>query len=186
MGVSVLVMPLQTWLVGDFRTTWGAGEGTASAPRRRRSADDAERLREEFLARLEPLLGRRPDWDEGVPARSATAYSAHAFWLPFQLARRWSYRLKLPQLSALESPQLWIPSSFESVFHLEALWGEEGEVMIGSLPRLLSELDLLIEALASEEAGDWSELTEGSAVARSLREAVRSGLEHRVPVIVEG
>src|SRR4029077_8191483 len=85
MGVSVFVMPLRTWLAGDFRTTWGEGQETASEPRRRRSAEDAERLRDGLLTQLEPLLGRRPDWDEDGPARSATAFSVYSFSLPFLL-----------------------------------------------------------------------------------------------------
>jgi hypothetical protein len=58
--------------------------------------------------------------------------------------------------------------------------------MVGSLPRLKSELDTLLQALEGEEAGDWAELREVSKAARSIREAVSTALDHRVPVIVEG
>jgi len=186
MGVSVFVMPLQTWLTGDFRTTWGPDSGAATSPRPRRSGEAAERLREEFVSRLESLLGRRPDWDESGPARSATAFSAHSFSLPFLQARRWAYRLKLPQLSVLETPQIWIPTEFESVFPLDSLWSDDGELMVGSLPRVKSELDRLLDALTQEEAGDWAELREVASVGKALRDLAAEGIASDTPVIVEG
>ena len=185
MGVSVFVMPLQTWLAGDFRTTWGAGEETASEPRRRRTAEGAERLRDGLLAQLEPLLGRRPDWDEAGPALSATAFSVDSFSLPFLLARRWSYRLKLPQLSVLEGTQLWIPAVFESAFHLAPPWNEEGELAVASLPRLGSELDRLLEALEAEESPEAPELRGAFVVGRKLRALAASAEAVRAPLIVE-
>jgi len=186
MGVSVFVMPLQTWLSGDFRTTWGPDSDTATAPRRRRSGQAAERLRDEFLARLESLLGRRPDWDESGPARSATAFSVHSFSLPFLQARRWAYRLKLPQLSVLESPQIWIPVEFEGVLRLDSLWNDDGELMVGSLPCLASDLDCLLEALAQEGTGDWAELRDVARVGGALRTLAAEGIDSNTPVIVEG
>ena len=186
MGISVFVMPLHTWLAGDFRTTWGADPGTASAPRRRRTAEEARRLRDEFLSRLETLIGSRPDWDEGGPARRATAFSVHAFSLPFLQARRWSYRMKLPQLGVLETPQIWIPAAFDSVLHLQPPWSEEGELMVGSLPRVASELERLLEALGEDESEAWAELREVAGVGRALGELVTAGIEFDAPVIVEG
>jgi hypothetical protein len=185
-GISVFVMPVRTWLAGEFRTTWGSDSDTASAPRRRRSGEDALRLRDELFSRLEPLIGSRPAWDESGPARSATAFSVHAFSLPFLQARRWSYRMKLPQLSVLETPQIWIPPGFDSVFHLESLWSDDGELMVGSLPRVGSELDRLLEALDQEETGDWAELREVGRVGKALRELAMTGMEFAAPVIVEG
>jgi len=185
-GISVFVMPLHTWLAGDFRTTWGPGLGTVSTPRPRRSAEEAGGLRDEFLSRLESLIGNRPDWDESGPPRRATAFSAHAFSLPFLQARRWSYRMKLPQLGVLESPQIWIPSAFDPVFHLPSPWSEEGELMVGSLPRLKSELDRLLEALGESESEAWAELREVAAVGKALGELVTAGIQFDAPVIVEG
>jgi hypothetical protein len=185
-GVSVFVMPLQTWLAGEFRTTWGPGLETATASRRRRPPEEAARLREELLSRIEPRIGRRPAWDDEGPARSATAFSVHAFSLPFLQARRWAYRMKLPQLGELETPQIWIPADFDPAFRLEPPWDDGGELMIGSLPRIRAELDQLLEGLTKEdEEGDWSELREVAKVGRSLRHLAATGLEHDVPVIVE-
>ncbi|HLY08265.1 MAG TPA: hypothetical protein VKW04_03060 [Planctomycetota bacterium] len=187
MGVSVYVMPLHTWLTGDFRTTWGPDAETASAPRRRQSSEDAERLRDEFVSQLEPLIGRRPEWNEGGPARSATAFSVHAFSLPFLQARRWAYRMRLPQLSVLETPQIWIPPVFEPVLRLDSWWGDGGDLLVGSLPRIRSELDRLLEALAREEAaGDWAELRELARVGEALRDLAGAGIEADLPVIVDG
>lgn len=186
MGVSVFVMPLRTWLAGDFRTTWGGGEETASAARPRRPAEEAERLRDGLVSQVERLLGHRPDWDEGGPARSATAFSVHAFALPFLLARRWAYRLKLPQLGALEGAQLWIPATFESVLHLVPAWHEEGELLVASLPRMVTELDRLLDALRGEEVIQSPELYGAFEVGRKLREVAASALEQQAPVIVEG
>jgi hypothetical protein len=143
-------------------------------------------MRDEFVSRLEPLIGSRPDWDEDGPARSATAFSLHAFSLPFLQARRWSYRMKLPQLSVLETPQIWIPPGFDSALHLESLWSEDGELMVGSLPRVKEELDRLLGALAEEEAGNWAELRDVAGVAGALRELAATGLAFAAPVIVEG
>lgn len=183
MGVSVFVMPLRTWLAGDFRTTWGGGEETASAPRPRRSPEDAERLRDSLLA---PLLAGGPDWDESGPAQSATAFSVDAFSLPFLLARRWSYRLKLPALGALEGTQLWIPAVFETVVQVVPPWSDEGELSLASLPRVQSELDRLLDALRAEESLEAAELRGAFEVGRRLRDLAASASDVRMPVIVEG
>lgn len=179
-------MPVETWLAGDFRATWGPEPGEASAPRTRRSAEDVSVLAEEFLRRLESLLGRRPEWDRDGPARSATAFSAHAFSLPFLQARRWAYRMKLPQLAALETPQIWIPAEFDAVFRLDSLFGD-GELRVGSLPRVRSELERLLGELSREdEEGDWAELRDVAKVASSLRHVAEAAIESRMPAIVEG
>lgn len=184
MGISVYVMPLRTWLSGDFRTTWGDGGETASAPRRRRTLEEAERLRDELRSRLEPLMGERPDWDEEGPARSATAFSDYAFSLPFVLARRWSYRLKLPRLGALEGSQLWLPAVFQPVFHLAPRWSEE-KTAIASLDGVRAELDRLLEAVENEDSGEVAELQGAFQVGSKLRDLARSALEARAPLIVE-
>ncbi|HZF00008.1 MAG TPA: hypothetical protein VE981_23570 [Planctomycetota bacterium] len=182
MGVAVYVMPLATWLSGDFRTVWAGGEATP--PKLRRSGEEAEELREEFLERMESLLGRRPDWDDSGPARSATAFSAHAFSLPFLQARRWSYKVKLPQLSVLEAAQIWIPDAFESIFHMTSPWSDDEELMIASLPQVRTELDRLLEGLDVGEG--WEEYREIAQAARALRGAAESAIGHNVPLIVEG
>jgi hypothetical protein len=183
-GISVFVMPLRTWLAGDFRTTWGPdGE---SAPPHRRDPELAAQLSQEFLARLEPLLGGRLEWDEEGPPMSATAYSVHAFSLPFLQARRWAYRLPLPHLGALETPQIWIPADAASAISVECPWSDD-DLMIGSLPRLRTEFDRLLESLqAEDEEGDWAELREVAKVARSLRHVGSTAMDARMPVIVEG
>jgi len=186
MGVSVFVMPLRTWLTGDFRTTWGAGGETASEPRPRRAPEEAERLRDGLISALEPLLGVRPDWDEDGPARSATAFSVEAFSLPFLLARRWAYRLRLPQLSLLEGTQLWIPPAFEPVHSLAPPWNEEGELAVASLPRLREELARLGDAVDAEESRDAAELRGAATVGRKLMALAASAEEARTPLIVEG
>ncbi|HEV3027704.1 MAG TPA: hypothetical protein VG457_09040 [Planctomycetota bacterium] len=109
----------------------------------------------------------------------------HSFSLPFLQARRWSYRMNLPQLSVLETPQIWIPPAFDPVFHLDSLWSQDDEVMVGSLPRVKSELDRLLDGLSQEEAGDWAELREVAAVGKALRALAETGMECGAPVIVE-
>ena len=186
MGVSVFVMPLRTWLAGEFRTTWGPGPETATASRRRRPSEEAARLRDELLARMESVIGRRPEWDEDGPARSATAFSVHAFSLPFLQARRWAYRMSLPQLGLLESTQIWIPADFDAAVPLEAPWDAGGELLIGSLPRVRAELEQLLDGLTrEEEEGDWAELREVAKVCRALRHVASTGIESGIPVIVE-
>lgn len=176
-------MPLHTWLAGDYRTTWG---GEASAPPRRRSIDDAVRLREDLRSALEPLIGRRPEWCEEGPPQAALALGSHSFSLPFLLARRWSYRLKLPNLGALEGTQLWIPELFESAFRLLPPWSDEDTLMVASLPRVTSELDRLREGMQDEEAIDMPEVRDGFQVAGRLLAVAARAAEVSMPVIVEG
>src|SRR6185503_7377695 len=104
-------MPLSTWLSGRFRTSWGPdGGGEPVGPER--SPEEVERAVELLGQTLERLLTFRPEWDETGPARSATVFSLDGFSLPFLLARRWGYRLKLPCLQVLEPPQIWLPVDF--------------------------------------------------------------------------
>lgn len=180
MGVSVTVMPLRTNLRGDFEPAWGD-------PRVRRTELQARDAVEAFLARLEGLLGFRPDWDDEGPVRSATVFSADGFDRPFLQARRWSYRLKLPRLSALEIPQIWLPADFEPAFRFEAPWSPGAELGVASSPRLLGELELLMNALAEDPAREeTAEFAETGRLAARLRAIAGQSVEHGLPAIVEG
>lgn len=178
---AVFVMPLRTWLAGSFRTTWG-GEAV-SAPRRRRPDGDAVALRDSMIASLVPLIGAHPEWDESGPARSALALSAESLALPFLLARRLSYRVKLPLLAALEGPQVWLPPSFEPAPSVVPPWNEEETLMVASLPRVRSELQRLLETI---EAEDTPEGLPAVQVGRRLLETAADAEAARMPVIVEG
>lgn len=179
---SVFVMPLRTWLAGDFRTTWG---GEASAPPRRRREQVVVDLRESLLSSLQPVIGRPPEWDESGSPQMALALSAHSFSLPFLLARRWSYRLKLPNLCALEGAQLWIPESFESALSVTPPWSEEETLMVASLPQVSTELARLRDHLEAEESLEAPEVQDGFHIAGRLREAAAKATAMRMPVIVE-
>jgi hypothetical protein len=186
--VSVFVMPLQTWLAGNFRTTWGVGEETASAPRRRRRDDDAAALRDTLIAQLAPLVGSRPEWNESGPAQSAVAVSAESFALPFLLARRWSARLPLPNLSTLEGPQIWLPVEFRGILCSAPPWSESEEetLAVASLPALRRELERLLETLRAEEELEAQDLRGAFQVGMRLLEVARTASEVRMPVIIEG
>lgn len=181
---AVFVMPLRTWLAGDFRTTWG-GEANP-APRRRRTDEEAVALRESLLESLAPLIGSHPEWNESGPARSALALSAESLALPFLLARRWFYRVKMPRLAALEGPQVWLPPLFETVPSLLPPWSEEDPLMVASLPRVKSDLELLLETLRSEESLEAPDLQGAFQVGRRLLEVAADAAEAGMPVIVEG
>jgi hypothetical protein len=170
-GVSVFVMPLGTNLRGNFQAP--------GMTRRRRSEEEVEAALEAFRARLETLLGFRPEWDEEGPVRSAMIFSVDAFSLPFQRARAWSSRLKLPRLCALELPQIWLPVDFDPAFHIDSPW----EVSVASSARLQKELERLLAEMAVAEGAD---LGETCRVADRLRQIAELSAEHRVPVIIEG
>lgn len=180
-------MPLRTWLEGSFRATWIAG---GEAPQRpRRSGVEAEREVERLRDRLEPLLGRRLDWDESGPPRSATAMSADGFARPFQKARQEAYRRPSLRLCTLEPPELWLPSDFEGVLQLDefAVASSLGvEAELGRLQASLEQDPGMEELAALPDGGGL--LAEFSALlmaTRKLRGLAALGVEHRVPVIVE-
>ena len=175
MGALVFVMPLGTNLRGNFQAP--------GLTRKRRSEEDVQAALEAFGARLESLLGFRPEWDEDGPVRSATMFSVDGFSLPFVRARSWSTRVKLPRLCALELPQVWLPSDFEPVFQIDAPWSPGSEVSVASSHRLRGELDRLLAEMAGMDLPD---LPETVRVADRLRESAALGIEHRVPVIIEG
>lgn len=179
---SVFVMPLRTWLAGEFRATW-RGESTSMPCRR--DPEHAAGLRDSLLGALEPLIGRRPEWDEEAPARAALALSGHSFSLPFLLARRWSYRMKLPTLCSLEGFQLWIPESFEQALRVPSPWSEE-TVMVASLQRVTSELGRLRDHIEAEESPEIPEIRDGFKVAGRLLDAANEAAATGLPVIIEG
>lgn len=175
MGVSVFVMPLGTNLRGNFQAP--------GLTRKRRSEEDVQSALEAFGARLESLLGVRPEWDEDGPVRSATMFSVDGFSLPFLRARSWTTRVSLPRLCAMELPQIWIPSDFEPAFQVDAPWSPGTEVSVASSMRVRQDLERLLEELAE---GEGPEIAETLRVADRLRQIAELGLEHRAPVIVEG
>jgi hypothetical protein len=177
-------MPLRTWLAGDFRTTWGGETSTGS--RRRRSDEDAVALRESLVASLEPLIGSHPEWDEIGPARSALAVSAESFALPFLLARRLFYRVKMPLLATLEGPQVWLPAPFEASPSVVTPWSEEETLMVASLPRVRAELELLLKTIRAEESPESPDLQGAFYVGGRLLGVAIDAEQARMPVIVEG
>ncbi len=182
MSVSVLVMPLSTWLAGRFRASWGPdGEGDSPVGPQR-SPEEVRRGVEALGAMLERALAFRPEWDESGPARSATVFSVDGFFAPFLEARRRSYRQKLPLLSALEPPQIWIPPGFDGALPFPAPWNPPGEWTVASAPRLHAELRRLLEAIEGEERPD---LEETRQIGGRLLEIAALGIRHDVPVIVE-
>ena len=181
MSVAVYVMPISTWVSGRFRTVWGPdGAGGPSAPTR--SPEEVQLLLERFRENLDRLVVPRAEWDEDGPARSATIFSLEGFSRPVELAQRWSYRLKLPRLGALEPPQIWLPVEFDPVFRIAAPWKPESEVTVASSASVLADLVRLEEAILKEER---PELEETERVAQRLRESAELGLRHRAPVILE-
>jgi len=175
-SVFVFVMPLGTNLRGNFQAP--------GMTRRRRSEEEVRPALDSFMSRLEALLGVRPEWDEEGPVRSATMFSVEGFSLPFLRARAWSTRLNLPRLCAMDLPQIWIPSDFEPTFQVDAPWNPGTEVSVASSSRLQLDLERLLAEMAGEEEG--ADLAETYRVADRLRQIAGLGMEHRMPVIIEG
>jgi hypothetical protein len=181
-SVSVFVMPLSTWLSGRFRLSWGA-EGKGGLPAApERSPEEVRRALAALEAHVERALAFRPTWDESGPARSATVFSVDGFFAPFVEARRRSYHQKLPLLSAIEPPQIWIPPDFAAALPFAAPWNPAGEWTLVSSPRMRSELLGLCRAI---EADARPELEEPLRVGGRLAEIAAESVEHDVPVIVE-
>jgi hypothetical protein len=181
-SVSVFVMPLSTWLSGRFRPSWGPdGEGgEAAGPQR--SPEDVRRGLEALEACVERALGKRPEWDESGPARLAMVFSVDGFFAPFLEARRRSYRQKLPLLSTLEPPQIWIPQEFDVALPFPAPWNPPADWTVASAPRLQVELRRLLGAIEEDERPD---LEETRRVGTRLLEMAALGVTHAVPVIIE-
>jgi len=181
-SVSVFVMPLSTWLSGRFRTSWGPdGEGSGPAGPQR-SPEEVRRGLEALETHVERALAIRPRWDESGPARSATVFSVDGFFAPFLEARRRAYRQKLPLLSVLEPPQIWIPAEFDAALPFPAPWNPPGKWTVASAPRLHAELLRLLGAIEEDQRPD---LEETRRVSGRLAEIAALGVEHDVPVIVE-
>jgi hypothetical protein len=180
-SVAVYVMPISTWLSGRFRTVWGP-DGAAGPQAPTRSPEEVHRILKRFRESLDPLVVPRAEWDEEGPARSATIFSLEGFARPVELAQRWSYRLKLPRLGALEPPQIWLPAEFDPVFRIAAPWKPESEMTVASSAAVRDDLVRLQQAILKEER---PELDETEKVTQRLRESAELGLRHRAPVIVE-
>jgi len=174
-GISVFVMPLGTNLRGNFHAP--------GMTRKRRSEEEVRAALDSFLSRLEALLGVRPEWDEEGPVRSATMFSVDGFSLPFLRARSWSTHVNLPRLCAMDLPQIWLPSEFEPVFQIDAPGNPGTEVSVASSVGLQQDLERLLAEIAGAEGAD---LAETYRVADRLRQIAGLGVEHRMPVIVEG
>lgn len=182
MSVAVYVMPLSLWLSGRFRTTWDRSGEEVNFPGPERSAEEVRVALDSFGDQLDRLLAFRPEWDDSGPARSATIFSLEGFALPFELARRWAYRFRLPRLCSLEPPQIWLPTEFDPVFRFPAPWNPESEVRVASCEGTSAELARLLRSIEAEER---PELEETGKVAERLLESARLALERRAPVIIE-
>ncbi len=214
MGVSVYVMPLHTWVSGDFTTTWETREEAAGMPglritpeglagpvppRKRREKEVAAAIGD-FRKRVGSFVTAPLEWDEESPFRSATTMSYSSYGSPRRRAQQWAYKVNLPRLQAMEAPQLWLPVPFEPTIRIIAPWNEDSEIRVVSSRGLLTELDKLAKLMTAdplmEELKAWPGDTalsgevaafdsELDATTR-LRRIANSSLEHRVPVIVEG
>ena len=123
----------------------------------------------------------------GRSPRAAAVFSAEGFAGPFLLARRWSYRLRLPLLASLEPPAVLLPLEFDPALHVASPWIPDGELMVASSARLLAEMErLLNEVPVESSAEEQREIAGVHQVAKRLRGIVQSGVEHRVPVIIDG
>jgi len=215
MGVSVYVMPLQTYLSGAFKTTWETrSESAGGAPGFRITpegiADPSERPRRPdaevqlAIKRFRKAVGQFVtvplEWDEETPFRNASSLSYGSFGGPRRRAEQWAYRVNLPRLRAMSAPQIWLPVVFEPTIRVTPPWDEESEIRIVSSVGLLSEFDRLSKLMAEEPLmKELQALPEGAALegalleldgemftAGHLRRIAELSVEHRVPVIVEG
>ncbi len=175
MSVSVYVMPLATYLRGDFRVSWGP-DAAGGPVRAGRPAEEVEQAIAMMLDRLEQLLAFRPTWDDSGPVRSATVFSLDGFSSPFLEARQRDPR-KMPLLRALEPPEVWIPPDFEPPFRIEAPWSPGSEWAVASAPRIHAELIRLLDSNENDET---------DRVARQLIEIVKQAVAYDLPVIIEG
>jgi len=174
-SVSVYVMPLATYLRGDFRVSWGP-DGAGGPVPQGRPPEDVECAVAVLLDRLEQLLAFRPAWDDSGPVRSATVFSLDGFSAPFLEARQRGAR-KLPLLRSLEPPQVWIPPDFEPAFRIEAPWAPGSEWGVASAPRVHAELTRLLGEIERDETRQ---------VTLRLLDILKQGIENDQPVIIEG
>lgn len=214
MGVSLYVMPLQTYLRGEFKTTWETREELAGVPGFRitpeglssppqppdHSDEEVLPALRAFLKRVGTFVTTPLEWDEESSHRSATSMSYGSFGSARRRAQQWAYKVNLPRLQAMEAPQIWLPVPFEPTIRIVAPWDEDSEVRVVSAPGLLSELARLTALMAEdpvmEELRSWppgtmltgavAELDSEMSSQATLRRIAESSLQHRVPVIVEG
>ncbi len=194
MGVSIYVMPLETWLGGNFRTTWDI-RGIQPAPERpKRSVEEVRRLIDLFREDVQRHLGFVPEWDQDGEIVSAVSMSYPGFARPALAAQRYASEFRAELLRQLEPPVILLPSRFEGLVELS------GEMRVGSAAKWQEELEgvqsrLEQDPLMAELAG----LPEGSTIAgalyefwddvgttRRLKALAALGVERHLPVIVEG
>jgi len=182
MSVTAYVMPLSNYLSGYFDTPdrpfGDRDEGRAT----RRTPDEVRQGIESLLDQLERLLAFRPEWDDAGPVRSAVGFSIEGFFAPFMEARRTAYRRKMPLLTVLEPPQIWIPPEFDPAVQIVSPWSPQTEWFVASSSRVHSELVRLLLAIEGEERPD---LAEAHRVTGELIKIAALSVEHDTPVIVE-
>lgn len=203
MGVSLYVMPLGTYLRGDFKTTWAIRTGMESevppaVPSR--AGDEVQDVLAAFRKRLSIFIVSLLDWDEESAFRHASTMGYSSFGRPCERARQWAYQVHLPRLQVLMPPQIWLPVPFEPTIRAAAPWDPDAEVGVVSSQGLDAEFGRLADLLEKDpRAEEWRALPEGASVSgpleefdgewstlRHLRKIAGLSIEHRVPVIVEG
>jgi hypothetical protein len=213
-GVSIYIMPLETYLSGNFRTTWErqaesagspgfriSGQGLEGPPPRpRRSEDDVRDWIRAFRVAGLDSLGFTPEWDGDGPVLAAVTMSYSGFAGPALAARRYAARLRGELLRSLEPPVILLPEAFDELREFPSPDGEDDVIAVGSSARLEEELGGLQSMLENDpKMEELAGLCDGSVVTgllydfhqemevtRRLRGLAALSLEHRLPVIVEG
>ena len=164
MGVSLLVMPLRTWLTGSYATTW-EGSGVRAAPRRILTDEEATA----YVARVQRAVGG--EWDEDVPAVKAVAMSAEGF----AQASAWAGHVGARHLTdALQA--FWLPVDFDAPREVPDPRGGDEPLTALSAPALAREIRAVVR------------LREGAVEpsVRALLDVAALAAERRVPVVLEG
>jgi len=215
MGVSLYVMPLGTYLRGEFRTTWeirsestGGSSGFRIGPEGTEHPPSVRALSEEevraalaaFRKRLSTFIVSPLEWDEESDFRHASTMGYGSFGRPCERARQWAYRTNLPRLQVLMPPQVWLPVPFEPTLRAAAPWDPDAEIRVVSSQGLDSEFGRLAGLLEQDpRAEDLRALPPGTILTgplaefdgerstlRHLRSIAGLSIDHRVPVILEG
>lgn len=203
MGVSLYVMPFRTFLTGRFKTTWeGRQELAGGAPGLKSGALsdlDADAFVAGLRRSLEPLLGIRPDWDEGGDAASATSMSYSGIARPGDVAGRHPGRQDFGHVRRMQETFAWLPLEFKAVLEVADPLDPEHVLALGSAPTLAAELALLEQMLLGEpRAAELESLPEGSVItgmlsefwddlqtARHLLRVTTLAVERRLPMILD-
>jgi len=203
MGVSLYVMPLGTYLRGDFKTTWAIRSETGSedppaAPAR--AEGEVQAALAAFRTRLSTFIVNSLDWDEESSLRHASTMGYGSFGRACERARQWAYQVNLPRLQVLVPPQIWLPVEFEPTVRAAAPWDPDTEIGVVSSRGLDSEFGRLAALLEKDPraeelralppgsilTGPLAEFDGERSTLRHLRKIAGLSIEHRVPVIVEG